>query len=196
MLRKNTFLNSGRLLIGRVCFYRNLNENKQHEKFYIVQIKNEETAIVKAHQTQKALTDVTIKGDHWHRLRLILTEILYIYRTQFFHKIKELQVNERFSEFKNQHANKLTAALAQENVKKIIENTHSKLNAFKETKSYAKVKQLPRVSSDMIAKGNHYWILFNESKYKELLIYYIQMGKKGVVEIFKFIKHVYNAPSK
>jgi hypothetical protein len=202
MLRASLLAKSGRVCVGRFGVYRNFCKEKSpiaklHDKFYIVNVKNEQSALVTAQQPPtKALADGSIKGDHWHRLQLVLEEIFYIYRNQLSRKMKDLQVDERVLEMKKRHAEKLTSALTQENVKKIMGAAQIQLKAIKDSKVYERVQKLPALTNEVVAKGNHYWILFNESKYKELIIYYAKMGQKGVIEVLKFVKHVYKAPSK
>lgn len=204
MFRTNILVKNGRVLINRSGFYRNLRVEKSIkdslEKFYIVKVKNDKYALTKSTQPlNKVLTDEFLKqGGHWQRLNMVLNEIFDIYMCRLSSRIKDLHVDEKITEFKKRHAQKLSSVLTQENINKIVVVTQDQLKALKHSNSYAKFQKLPETTKELAVKANFYWLTFNESQYKDKIIAWLKIclgnGKKGAAEIISFAKHVYNAP--
>ena len=216
MFKSNLLVINGRCIIRnlkapRYCSQKPLRTRLQ-EKFYVVEIKNDvaklqETTDIMVSQSSIKEVPTRVTKQHWNKLFDAIYEITSIYRNQLWMKLRKVGIDEKFIDSKKQQGQeilRMTSKNTPQKLKELKAASQEQWILIKESENFTKIKQLPTktvsITKDMSSKVSHYWIIFDQSSYKEKLVQIlkacINYSKKGGLELCKFYKHVINAPVK
>lgn len=217
MFRLNLLVKGSRSLAfhpshRKFCTPKSLKE-KLRQKFFIVDVAEQKKAPCE-HKTeildQKALKKYEIKeakDDQWKRLFALINEIFQKYKLEAADKLREYKVQQTLIDYQKKIQpvlkEKLTSTVNAENVKQLVKVSQDQWNVIRASKGFTKALQFPvitlKLARDVTVKIQERWIIFKQSpereKIEKYLIIAFEYGKRGAVEVLKFAKHVYNAPT-
>lgn len=216
MFKSNLLVKNGRCIIGSLKYPRYLSQvpikTRLQEKFYVVEVKNDvpklqETTDVMIGQSSIKQVPTRVTRQHWDKLFDAIYEITSIYRNQFWLKLRKIGIDDKFIDSKKRQGQELlkkTSEKTPEKLKELKVAGQQQWVVIKESENFTKMKQLPSktvtITKDMSSKVSHYWLIFDNSSYKQKLVQIVKVcinySKKGGLELCKFYKHVINAPVK
>ncbi|KAL7046872.1 hypothetical protein ACKWTF_002727 [Chironomus riparius] len=212
MFKSNLLVKNVRCIIRGLknprCYSQKPIKTRLQEKFYVVEVKNDvtklqETTDVLIMQSSIKEVPTRVTRQHWNKLFDATYEITSIYRNQFWLKLRKIGIDDKFIDSKKQQGQELlkrTSEKTPQKLKELKAASQEQWVLIKESENFTKIKQFPSktltITKDMSSKVSHYWIIFDNSLYKEKLVQIVKVCKKGGLEFCKFYKHVINAPVK
>lgn len=207
MFRSNCLVLNGRFFLNS----RSYSTQKQlraklQEKFYIVQVKADSSAVPgKCPQTHQSSSiselSARVTKDHWLRIFYAISDVLKIYKNQLRLQVAKVGVDDAFingTKKKGEEVIKKVAEKTPVKMKELSNASREQLIVFKESESFAKLKNSPAAVMELAAKAKEYWIKFEKSPLKDRIVNVVTIcvfyGKKGGTELIKFYKHVFKAP--
>jgi len=216
MFKSNLLVKNGRCIIRSLKYPRYSSQvpirTRLQEKIYVVEVKNDvpklqETTDVMIGQSSIKEVPTRVTRQHWDKLFDAIYEITSIYRNQFWLKLRKIGIDDKFIDSKKRQGQELlkkTSEKTPEKLKELKAAGQEQWVVIKESENFTKMKQLPSktvaITKDMSSKVSHYWLIFDNSSYKQKLVQIVKVcinySKKGGLELCKFYKHVINAPVK
>lgn len=222
VLRHSRTIPRSMLSCRRYCTPKALNE-KLKGKVYVIDLKKSskcDEVLSKEISEQKSLRKFEqqeFRDDQWKRLVCVVNEIFENYKTlsadKMKDKMKELRIQETLNSLKTEfNAEKLKEKFKDPKFKEIVNKETLKQVAgmgieqwqtIKTSEGYAKIRSFPSttvtISKEMIVKAQDHWVVFNQSPTQQKIVHvvaiFVENVKRGITEVFKFIKFVLDAPN-
>lgn len=203
----------------RYCTPKALKE-KVEGKIYVIDVDSHSKCNQKlakeigSQHSLKKLELSDMREDQWKRLVCLINEIFDKYKTQALDKMKEMKIDEILAGYKKEIMHeklkeklkdvKFNELVNKETLKQTVGTSIDQWKTIKTSEGFTRMLSLPSTTlkfvNNMTIKAQHHWIVFNKSQNNQKIVHVVTIVvenlKRGLIELYKFIKFVYNAPVK